>query len=212
MAETAGPTEFEVHSVSLDGVHYICDIWERGRTGSPQPDGRPSGAMLLARRGERQDRLADLTLTGLDAAGLRDGPACTRFGHTVHGPVRLAPSAGICATDEPLLTRAAIGEGPADWTVFAYLAPEWFRLRAAKPYRRLRHTAWVTLPPAESGSLRYRGLMRQLKGLESFHGTREHGAPPTDRAQFLHTEEQTVQRDFDAALSAVERYGSDPWS
>ncbi|MFF3617871.1 hypothetical protein [Streptomyces sp. NPDC002467] len=211
-AETAGLAGFKVHSVSLDGVHYICDIWETRRTGSLQAEGRPRGARLLARRGVREDRLVDLTLRGLDAAGLRNGPACTEFEHTAHGPVRLAPSAGICAADEPLLTRAAVGEGQADWTVFAYLAPEWFRLRAARPYRQLRHAAWVALPTAASGSARFRSLMRELKALESYQGAVVGGAPPVTRVQFLHADEQTVERDYVAALSSVERYGEEPWT
>ncbi|MYS09543.1 hypothetical protein GTW71_24620 [Streptomyces sp. SID6041] len=195
-----------MHSVSLDGVHYICDIWETRRTGPPRADGRPRGARLLARRGERQDGLVDLTLTGLDAAGLRNGPACTEFEHTAHGPVRGTLAAGICATDEPLLTRTAIGEGQADWTVFAYLAPEWFRLRAARPYRRLRHVAWVALPAGTPGSAGFRGLMRELRALESQHGEVGGEAPSVTRVQFLHADERIVERDYAAALSALERY------
>ncbi|MCH0566151.1 hypothetical protein [Streptomyces sp. MUM 2J] len=211
-AEIVSQTGFKVHSVSLDGVHYICDIWEMRQSGSPQADGRPRGAMLLARRGVRQDRLVDLTLSGLDAAGLRNGPACTEFEHTAHGPVQGAPNAGICATDEPLLTREAIGEGQADWTVFAYLAPEWFRLRASRPYRRLRHAAWVSLATPAPGSARFRLLMRELKALESYHGSVVGGAPPVTRVQLLHTEEKTVVRDYAAALAAVELYGEGPWT
>ncbi|MFJ6696330.1 hypothetical protein ACIQM4_09670 [Streptomyces sp. NPDC091272] len=198
--------------MSLDGVHYICDIWETRQTGPRQADGRPGGARLLARRGERQDRLADLTLTGLDAAGLRNGPACTVFEHTVHGPAPVTTTAGICATDEPLLTRAALGEGQADWTVFAYLAPEWFRLRAARPYRRLRHAAWVALPVPASGSASSRGLMRELKALESYQGAVTGGSVPVTRVQFLHADEPTVEHDYAAALSSVERYGEGPWT
>lgn len=118
----------------------------------------------------------------------------------------------------PLLTRAAIGEGQAEWTVHAYLAPEWFRLCAAKPYQRVSNAAWVALPAEATESAAHQSVRRKLSELESYHGIAEadSGPQPLPRVEFLHTEEQTLLRDYAAALSLVEslaeQHGEKTWT
>ncbi|MEU3354197.1 hypothetical protein [Streptomyces sp. NPDC037389] len=124
---------FHVNTVSLDGRHHICDIWW-----APRPPGAdvwdPEGDVeLLPRRGDRQDRLADAAFAALDALRLRTGPAHCVFRRTPDGPRLTGVRPGI-AGRLPLLARQALGAGQLEWTVDAYVGPEWFRMRAGRDY------------------------------------------------------------------------------
>ncbi|MEU8580799.1 hypothetical protein [Streptomyces abikoensis] len=135
--ETSAEDTFHVNTVSLDGLHHICDVWR-----APGPPGAdvwdPAGDVeLLPRRGAEADRLVSAALAALDALRLRTGPAHSVFRRTPDGPRLLGVRPGI-AGRLPLLARQALGAGQLEWTVDAYVGPEWFRMRAGRDYGTYR--------------------------------------------------------------------------
>lgn len=131
--EEAAEGTFHVNTVSLDGLHHICDIWWAPMTpGTDVWD--PAGDVdLLPRRGTWPDRLADAAFAALDVLRLRTGPAHCVFRRTPGGPRLMGVRPGI-AGRLPLLAREALGTGQLEWTVDAYVGPEWFRMRAGRDY------------------------------------------------------------------------------
>ncbi|MEU0586904.1 biotin carboxylase [Streptomyces sp. NPDC006132] len=133
---------YHVNTVSLDGTHHVCDIWQ---VRPPDRDAAPglSRGVLLSRRGPEQDALVLHTLAALDILGLRHGPAHTELALTPQGPCVLTVGAHLSGGDLPLLVAGAVGSGQLEWTVDASVAPQRFFRRAARDYRRTRSAAFV---------------------------------------------------------------------
>ena len=135
---------FHVNTVSLDGRHHVCDIWRF----SPADGAAASGPRLgrgeqLPRRGPAQERHAPYAPAALDVLGVRNGPAGTELALTPEGPCLVAVEAHLCGGDLPSLVTGAAGEGQLEWTVDACVAPERFRRRAGRDYRRGRPASFV---------------------------------------------------------------------
>lgn len=153
-----------VNTVSLDGLHHVCDIWRTRHLRAEGGRERLRGARLLPRRGPEQDTLTDHAFTVLDALGVRNGPAHTELRLDAAGPCLVGCSPTVCGADLPLLTKQATGESQLDWTVDAYVAPEWLRLRAGRDYV-------ISAAVTESGAFRYgASYTRSLTGCQGEPG------------------------------------------
>lgn len=163
--------EYYVNTVSLDGVHYVCDVWDTQHLDVNGVRDLLGGSSLLARRGPVQDQLVEYTFSVLDALGVHNGGAHTELKLTPDGPCLIETGARICGADLPLLTGAAIGESQLEWTVDAYTDPHRFKERCGDDYRIIRHATCVNMVSPKSGTLHGYPRMAQLQALESYHDT-----------------------------------------
>ncbi|MFE7897968.1 ATP-grasp domain-containing protein [Streptomyces sp. NPDC057424] len=161
--------EYYVNTVSLDGKHYVCDVWKTQHLKVNGVRDLLGGSALLVRRGPEQDLLTEYAFSVLDALGVRHGPAHTELKLTPQGPRLVETGARVCGAMLPLLTRAAIGESQLEWTVLAYTDPEAFDARRHTDYEVARHAVCVNMIAPEAGKLVDYPKMTDLRALESFH-------------------------------------------
>ncbi|WP_077796106.1 ATP-grasp domain-containing protein [Streptomyces sp. JHA26] len=161
--------EYYVNTVSLDGRHYVCDVWKTQHLGVNGVRDLLGGSALMVRRGPEQDLLTEYTFSVLDALGVRNGPAHTELKLTPQGPRLVETGARVCGAMLPLLTRAAIGESQLEWTVLAYTDPAAFEARRHTDYEVARHAVCVNMVAPEAGKLVAYPKLADLRALESFH-------------------------------------------
>ncbi|MFF8291608.1 ATP-grasp domain-containing protein [Streptomyces sp. NPDC016309] len=161
--------EYYVNTVSLDGRHYVCDLWKTQHLGVNGVRDLLGGSALMVRRGPEQDLLADYAFSVLDALGIRNGPAHTELKLTPDGPRLVETGARVCGAMLPLLTRAAIGESQLEWTVRAYTDPDAFEELRHTDYEVARHAVCVNMIAPEGGKLVDYPKMDGLRALQSFH-------------------------------------------
>jgi biotin carboxylase len=161
--------EYYVNTVSLDGRHYVCDLWKTQHLGVNGVRDLLGGSALMVRQGPEQDLLTEYAFSVLDALGVQNGPAHTELKLTPQGPRLVETGARVCGAMLPLLTRAAIGESQLEWTVLAYTDPEGFEARRHADYEVARHAVCVNMIAPEAGKLVDYPKMADLRALESFH-------------------------------------------
>ncbi|SCD34420.1 ATP-grasp domain-containing protein [Streptomyces sp. BpilaLS-43] len=161
--------EYYVNTVSLDGKHYVCDLWKTQHLGVNGVRDLLGGSSLMVPRGPEQDLLAPYAFSVLDALGIRNGPAHTEVKLTPRGPRLIETGARVCGAMLPLLTRAATGESQLEWTVLAYTDPEAFEARRHTDYEVARHAVCVNMVAPEAGKLVDFPKLAELRALESFH-------------------------------------------
>jgi biotin carboxylase len=161
--------EYYVNTVSLDGVHYVCDVHSTRHMNVNGVRDLLAGSHLLDRRGPQQDQLVDYVFTVLDALGVRNGPAHTELKLTEDGPRLVETASRICGADLPVLVGKAIGESQLEWTVDAYVNPDRFAERCKQDYVIRDQAICVNMVSPRSGTLTGYPKMDQLRALESFH-------------------------------------------
>jgi biotin carboxylase len=164
--------EYTVDTVSRDGAHQVCDIWETHRI---HANGIPDLLVawrLLPAIGELQDELVAYAFDVLDALGIRHGAAHAEIKMTSDGPCLIEVGARIAGATLPEGARLATGRSQVDWTVDAYVRPERFAHNCGQPYPLRQHVARTAMVAPRSGTLvGYHGL-EAIKGLTSFHDMR----------------------------------------
>jgi biotin carboxylase len=169
--------EYIVDTVSRDGEHHVCDIWE---THHINANGIPDLLVawrLLPAIGEVQDELITYAFEVLDALGIRHGAAHAEIKMTSAGPCLVEVGARIAGATLPEGARLATGRSQVDWVVDAYVRPERFTRNCGRPYRLQQHVAGATMVAPRSGTLvSYRGL-EAIKELNSFHEMRVRVSP-----------------------------------
>jgi hypothetical protein len=165
-------TEYIVNTVSRDGAHHVCDIWETYRIDANGVPDLLMGWRLLPAIGDLQDELVAYAFEVLDALGIRHGPAHPEIKMTADGPCLVEVGARIAGAGLPEAARLATGRSQVDWTVDAYARPDRFARNCGGPYRLGQHVARTTMVAPCSGRLiSYRGL-EDIKGLDSFYDMR----------------------------------------
>lgn len=164
--------EYTVDTVSRDGVHQVCDIWETHRiSANGIPDLTIAWRMLPA-IGEVQDELVAYAFEVLDALGIQHGAAHAEIKMTADGPCLIEVGARIAGANLTGGARLGTGQSQLDWMVDAYVRPEKFAWRSGRPYPFDRHVAQATMVAPRSGTLiSYRGL-QAIEELPSFHNMR----------------------------------------
>ncbi|MCX5275663.1 ATP-grasp domain-containing protein [Streptomyces virginiae] len=161
--------EYYVNTVSLDGKHYVCDLWKTQHLGVNGVRDLLGGSQLMVREGPEQATLVAYAGAVLDALGVRNGPAHTEVKLTPQGPRLIETGARVCGAMLPVLTRAAIGESQLEWTVAAYVDPQSFLSRWKTGYEVARHAVCVNMISGNSGKLLGYPRMDELQQLESYH-------------------------------------------
>lgn len=162
-------TEYTVDTVSRDGVHEVCDIWESYRISANGIPDLLVAWRLLPATGEVQDDLVAYTCAVLDALGIRHGAAHAEIKLTPDGPCLVEVGARIAGANLPEGARLGTGRSQIDWMVDAYVRPETFVRRSGRPYRLRQHVARATMVAPCSGTLVAYHSLEAIKELASFH-------------------------------------------
>jgi biotin carboxylase len=162
-------TEYMVNTVSLDGMHHVCDIWKTQRFCVNGITDLLGACCLVPRRGPGHDELIDYAFAVLDAVGIRYGAAHLEVKLTPQGPCLIEVGARLCGGDLPHFARLAIGESQLDWMADACLRPERFHARCAEDYQIRRHCSWAPMLSPVAGTLRRYRALEEIRRLESFH-------------------------------------------
>ena len=161
--------EYYVNTVSLDGVHYVCDVHSTRHMNVNGVRDLLAGSHLLDRHGPQQDQLASYVFGVLDALGIRNGPSHTELKLTEAGPRLIETASRICGADLPVLVGKATGESQLEWTVDAYVNPHRFAERCKQDYVISRQAICVNMVCPRSGTLVSYPKLKQLRSLESYH-------------------------------------------
>ncbi|MFD5247497.1 ATP-grasp domain-containing protein [Amycolatopsis sp. NPDC058340] len=162
-------TEYMVNTVSMDGLHQVCDIWKTSRFAINGVSDLLGACQIVPRRGPGHDELVNYAFAVLDALGIRHGAAHVEIKRTPRGPRLIEVGSRLSGGDLPHLARLAIGESQLDWMADAVLRPERFRERWGEDYRIRRHYAWSALLSPVEGTLRRYTVLDEIERLESFH-------------------------------------------
>jgi len=170
-------TEYTVDTVSCDGVHQVCDIWETYRINANGIPDLLVAWRLLPATGEVQDQLVAYAFGVLDALGIRYGAAHAEIKMTADGPFLVEVGARIAGATLPEGARLATGRSQVDWTVDAYVRPERFRRKSGRSYRLRQHVARTVMVAPRSGTLIAYPSLEAIKGLDSFYDMRVRVSP-----------------------------------
>jgi hypothetical protein len=162
-------TEYTVDTISRNGIHHVCDIWETHRISANGFPHLPITWRMLPGTGQLQDELVAYALAVLDALGIRHGPAHAEIKMTPEGPCLVEVGARIAGFNLPEGAHLATGESPVDWLVDAYVRPKRFAQRSRRPYRLQQHVARTTMVASRSGTLIAYHSLEAIKELDSFH-------------------------------------------
>ncbi|MFJ5946698.1 ATP-grasp domain-containing protein [Streptomyces noursei] len=200
--------EYYVNTVSLDGKHYVCDLWKTQHLGINGVRDLLGGSQLMLRDGPEQEQLVAYAGAVLDALGVRNGPAHTELKLTPQGPRLIETGARVCGAMLPLLTRAALDESQLEWTVAAYADPADFLARWETGYEVKRHAVCVNMIAPSGGKLAGYPRLAELQALESYHDVLLKVAPGEEISRtvndmtypmlvhLLHEVEGTVTHDY----------------
>jgi biotin carboxylase len=164
--------EYTVDTVSRDGAHQVCDIWETHRIDANGIPDLLVAWRLLPAIGDLQDELVAYAFEVLDALGIRHGAAHAEIKMTAGGPCLVEVGARIAGAALPDGARLATGRSQVDWVVDAYARPERFTSSCGGPYRMRRHVARAAMVAPRSGTLLSYQSLEAIKELASYHDMR----------------------------------------
>lgn len=162
-------TEYIVNTVSCNGTHEVCDIWETHRINANGVPDLLVTSRLLPADGATQDELVAYAFAVLDALGIAHGAAHVEIKMTAYGPCLIEVGARVSGGNLPATARLATGQSQIEWMVDAYVQPEQFARRTGRPYRLHQQVARTALVAPRSGTLLSYESLERVKELESFH-------------------------------------------
>jgi biotin carboxylase len=160
--------QFIVNTVSVNGDHYVAEIWEDTRR--PAAGGVAYDVeKLLTPGGEPQEALARYVPQVLDALGIAWGPAHSEVMLTSSGPVLIETGARMSGAFLPDSVRAATGHNHVTLTVDCYTDPARLTALIGRPYPVRRQLWTAALIAPYDGHLAADGAVAELYGLPTLH-------------------------------------------
>jgi len=180
--------QYIVNTVSVNGHHYVAEIWEDMRR--PAAGGVAYDVeKLVTPDGEPQEVVARYVSQVLDALGIAWGPAHSEVMLTSSGPVLIETGARMSGAFLPDSVRAATGSNHVTLTVDCYTDPARLAALVGRPYPVRRQLWDVTLIAPYDGRLAADGALAELHGLPTLHDVIGDLSPgrPVSRTVDLHT-------------------------
>jgi biotin carboxylase len=160
--------QFFINTVSVNGGHYVAEIWEDTRR--PVPGGVAYDLeKLMMPGGEPQRALARYVSQVLDALGISWGPAHSEVMLTGSGPVLIETGARMQGALLPESVRAATGRNHVTLTVDCYTDPEGLTALIGQPYEVRRQLWSAALIVPCDGHLAADGPLAELHSLPTLH-------------------------------------------
>ena len=157
--------EYIVNTMSVEGEHFITDIW----VGVDEDEEKISAdlyARLLYPEEEQYTVLSHYLKQVLDCVGIKTGPAHVEVRCTPIGPVLIEINPRLAGALSPKAFKYATGFNPVELTVDAYVNPE-RALQALRQNRTLRHARFVYFNSDLSGLIVQQPDLSKIYSLQS---------------------------------------------
>lgn len=160
--------QFMVNTVSVNGDHYVSEIWEDTRR--PVGDGVAYQLeKLMTPGGEPQEAVARYVSQVLDALGIAWGPAHSELMLTGSGPVLIETGARLQGSFLLDSVREATGHNHVTLAVDCYTDPGRLAALIGQPYPVRRQLWVVALIAPYDGHLATDGAVAELHSLPTLH-------------------------------------------
>ena len=166
-------TEYMVNTVSSDGMHHVCDIWQTNRLSANNVLDLCGSVSILPPDRYPADVLIEYANNVLDALGICYGPAHLEIKLTPTGPFLVEIGARAAGGDLQYNATLCTGESQIDWTVDAYVQRDRFKRRFQDTYKVMAHFTCVALISPCSGTLVGYSRLAEIQNLESVHEIRQ---------------------------------------
>jgi len=161
--------QFFVNTVSVNGGHYVAEIWEDTRRPVPGGGVAYDVEKLMMPGGEPQQALARYVSQALDALGIAWGPAHSELMLTGSGPVLIETGARMQGALLPDTVRAATWHNHVTLTVDCYTDPGRLAALIGRPYPVRRQLWSAALIAPYDGHLADDGTVAELRSLPTLH-------------------------------------------
>ncbi|HLX50139.1 MAG TPA: ATP-grasp domain-containing protein, partial [Streptosporangiaceae bacterium] len=161
--------QFFVNTVSVNGGHYVAEIWEDTRRPVPGGGVAYDVEKLMMPGGEPQQALARYVSQVLDALGIAWGPAHSELMLTGSGPVLIETGARMQGALLPDTVRAATWHNHVTLTVDCYTDPGRLAALIGRPYPVRRQLWSAALIAPYDGHLADDGTVAELRSLPTLH-------------------------------------------
>ncbi len=161
-------SEYIVNTVSRDGRHYVCDIWESQKE---HDNGHIiyTTTALLPSTGAVQELLSDYILKVVPALGVNIGPVHSEVMLTSQGPVLIESNCRIMGLGiPPALQEEALEYIQTTLTAESYVDPKNFAQHTKAPYVLKKHLVCVLHQVPFEQAFVHESAIAQIKALESF--------------------------------------------
>jgi hypothetical protein len=161
--------QYIVNAVSIDGLHYISEIWQDNKIPVAGASVVCDREILMASDAEWVQSVQDYAILCLNSLGITDGPSHTELFRTADGELILIETAARMqgSIDHEVLIEAT-GHSHVTLTALRYGDPASFLKLLGKPYRRRTNLHCVTLCAKRSGTVKRNRSVQRLGQLKSF--------------------------------------------
>ncbi|CAM9387791.1 unnamed protein product, partial [Phaeothamnion confervicola] len=163
-------TEYVIDSVSHNGVHKVCAIWEYDKRSVNGANFVYFGMKLNSAAGKRETEIIDYAMQVLDAIGVKHGPGHMEVKYTPTGPCLVEVGSrchGGEGTWKPI-AQECVGYNQIDAAFDSYLMPERWEALPARPVLLRKSGREVFLVARASGMLRALPGLEEVKRFQSF--------------------------------------------
>jgi biotin carboxylase len=162
----SGP-EYIVNTVSVDGIHYIAEIWLSNRKCLGVDGTIPVMQELLPPNGEIQQEVSKYIIEVLDALEVKHGAAHCEIVYTENGPILLEVGNRAHGLITPTSVSTATGTNHVELTIDAYIDPEVIKALSKVPYTKNLNMYHVFLSSNKDGILKSTPGLKKIEMLAS---------------------------------------------
>lgn len=160
--------EYIVNSVSLEGEHYICDIWQYRKRDMPGYSKIYDTVEAKPFNGKVQEELGNYIKSVLDALRIQFGACHSEVMMTNNGPVLIETNARLMGGIIPEVVSRAMRSNHVELTVKSYVEPDDFKLIVNKGLSLQKNLLIVILISEVEGRINSISQMDKIRKLPSF--------------------------------------------
>lgn len=149
----SGP-EFAINGVIVDGQAYVSDVWEYHKRITSQGSIIYDRDIIISCLDPNYPVLAEYVFDVLAALHFRNGTFHAEVKLEKQGPVLLEVAARPMGSNQPAIVERCTGTSQIDLMVDAYLDPQAFARKTAKPYQLLLRSQVIELASHSEGVVR----------------------------------------------------------
>ncbi|MBN1684980.1 MAG: ATP-grasp domain-containing protein [Gammaproteobacteria bacterium] len=161
-------TEFIINTVSLDGRHFLSDIWQYKKRHILGACSVYECTKIFPHHFPKSRELVNYAFEVSNALGIKYGPAHHEIMLTEEGPVLVETGARCMGVIPPDLVVEAIGRSQVDLMLDSYTDPTLFLEKIQQPYKIAKHFWIKHIHVYQVGQLKQILYIDQIKQLPSF--------------------------------------------